>query len=81
MQGQFHLKRRLPADPAHLFQRRFYDGFSDRRGVLIIAFNVCLRMNLIQASALTKVFNLSSNLGSLFVFLYHGACFFSTPSP
>ena len=38
-------------------------------------------MNLIQASALTKVFNLSSNLGSLFVFLYHGDVLFSTPSP
>ena len=56
----------------------FYDGFfgPGAGSFFIIAFNVCLRMNLIQASALTKVFNLSSNLGSLFVFLYHGDVLF-----
>ncbi len=33
VQGQFHLKRRLPADPAHLFQRRFLRRlFRTRRG-------------------------------------------------
>ena len=55
--------------PLICFSVGFYDGFFG-------PFNVCLRMNLIQASALTKVFNLSSNLGSLFVFLYHGDVLF-----
>ncbi|MFQ9867345.1 MAG: sulfite exporter TauE/SafE family protein [Bilophila wadsworthia] len=57
--------------PLICFSVGFYDGFfgPGAGSFFIIAFNVCLRMNLIQASALTKVFNLSSNLGSLFVFV------------
>lgn len=64
--------------PLICFSVGFYDGFfgPGAGSFFIIAFNVCLRMNLIQASALTKVFNLSSNLGSLFVFLYHGDVLF-----
>ena len=64
--------------PLICFSVGLYDGFfgPGAGSFFIIAFNVCLRMNLIQASALTKVFNLSSNLGSLFVFLYHGDVLF-----
>ena len=64
--------------PLICFSVGFYDGFfgPGAGSFFIISFNVCLRMNLIQASALTKVFNLSSNLGSLFVFLYHGDVLF-----
>ncbi len=64
--------------PLICFGVGFYDGFfgPGAGSFFIIAFNLCLRMNLIQASALTKVFNLSSNLGSLIVFLIHGDVLF-----
>ena len=64
--------------PLICFGVGFYDGFfgPGAGSFFIIAFNVCLRMNLIQASALTKVFNLSSNVGSLIVFLIHGDVLF-----
>ena len=64
--------------PLICFGVGFYDGFfgPGAGSFFIIAFNVFLRMNLIQASALTKAFNLASNLGSLFVFLWHGDVLF-----
>ena len=64
--------------PAICFGVGFYDGFfgPGAGSIYIIAFNLCMRMNLIQASGLTKVLNLASNLGSMLVFLWHGDVLF-----
>ena len=64
--------------PLICFAVGFYDGFfgPGTGTFFIIGFNVCLRMNLIQASALTKAFNMASNVGGLVVFLFHGDVLF-----
>ena len=64
--------------PLICFVVGFYDGFfgPGAGSFFIITFHLCLKMNLIRASALTKVFNLSSNLGALIVFLLHGQVLF-----
>lgn len=69
--------------PLICFAVGFYDGFfgPGTGTFFIIVFNVCLRMNLIQASALTKTFNLASNVGSLVVFLFHGDVLFAYAIP
>jgi uncharacterized protein len=56
----------------------FYDGFfgPGTGSFLIIAFYLFLGMDLLQASATAKVFNLASNVGALVVFLYEGKVIF-----
>lgn len=49
----------------------FYDGFfgPGTGSFFIMAFYLFLNLNLVQASATSKVFNLASNIGALLVFL------------
>lgn len=56
----------------------FYDGiFGPGTGTFyIIAFHFVLRMTLVPASATAKVFNLTSNIGAVAVFLWHDQVLF-----
>lgn len=56
----------------------FYDGFfgPGTGSFLIIAFYVWLGINLLQASATAKVFNLASNIGALTIFIMGGKVLF-----
>lgn len=60
--------------PLICFAIGFYDGFfgPGTGSFLIIAFYIFIGLNLIQASATAKVFNLTSNIGALAVFLCQG---------
>lgn len=64
--------------PLVCFGVGFYDGFfgPGAGSFYIIALHFCMRMSLIKASALTKVINLSSNMGALAVFLLNGQVLF-----
>lgn len=61
----------------------FYDGFfgPGTGSFLIIIFHILFRMNLVQASATAKVFNLTSNIGALTVFLLEGKVLFQLGVP
>ncbi len=61
----------------------FYDGFygPGTGTFLIFGFYVFLGMNLINASAISKVFNLASNIGALFTFLMAGKVLFGIGIP
>jgi uncharacterized membrane protein YfcA len=50
----------------------FYDGFfgPGTGSFLIIAFNQILRMNFVQATATAKLFNITSNIGALAIFIW-----------
>ena len=69
--------------PLICFAVGFYDGFfgPGTGSFFIMAFHFFLRMNLIKASALTKVLNLSSNVGATVVFLIHGQVLFAYAIP
>ena len=69
--------------PLICFGVGFYDGFfgPGAGSFYIIALHFCMRMNLIRASALTKVINLASNVGALVVFLVNGQVLFMYALP
>jgi uncharacterized protein len=61
----------------------FYDGFygPGTGTFLIFGFYVFLGMHLINASAISKVFNLASNIGAFFTFLMAGKVLFGIGIP
>jgi uncharacterized protein len=61
----------------------FYDGFygPGTGTFLIFGFYIFLGMHLINASAISKVFNLASNIGSFFTFLMAGKVLYSIGIP
>lgn len=69
--------------PIICFLVGFYDGFfgPGAGSFFILAFHFGLRMDLIRASALAKVFNLSSNIGAFAVFIWHGQMLFAYAVP
>ena len=71
------------AIPLICFVVGFYDGFfgPGTGSFFIMAFHLFICMNLIRASALTKVLNLSSNVGSTVIFLIHGQVLFAYAIP
>ncbi len=64
--------------PLVCFSVGFYDGFMGpgAGSFYIIALHFCVRMSLINASALAKVINLASNIGALAIFLPQGQVLF-----
>jgi uncharacterized protein len=80
---QFDAKEIYLFVPIICFIIGFYDGFfgPGTGTLLILAFYICLRMNLIHASALSKVFNLSSNISSFVTFALAGKVLFKIGAP
>ncbi|KWU01211.1 hypothetical protein APQ14_07920 [Vibrio toranzoniae] len=60
--------------PAAVFVIGFYDGFfgPGTGSFLILALHYLLRFDLVSASATSKLFNFSSNIGALFAFMIAG---------
>lgn len=61
----------------------FYDGFfgPGTGAFLALAFNVFLRLNLVEATAHAKVFNFISNLGALVAFVFSGKVYYLLALP
>jgi uncharacterized membrane protein YfcA len=61
----------------------FYDGFfgPGAGSFLLLGLHFILGLNLIAATGTAKVFNLASNISSLFVFLFNGKVYFFVAVP
>ncbi|AUH00270.1 hypothetical protein CWC46_10915 [Prodigiosinella confusarubida] len=75
---QFYIKTSITC-----FVVGFYDGFfgPGAGSMFIIAFHYLLKLNLIQASANTKIFNLASNAGALVAFVIAGKIIYTLALP
>lgn len=69
--------------PAAVFIIGFYDGFfgPGTGSFLILALHYLLRFDLVSASATSKLFNFSSNIGALFAFMIAGNVLYMLAMP
>ncbi|WP_319535002.1 TSUP family transporter [uncultured Vibrio sp.] len=69
--------------PAAVFVIGFYDGFfgPGTGSFLILALHYLLRFDLVSASATSKLFNFSSNIGALFAFMIAGNVLYMLAMP
>lgn len=69
--------------PTAVFVIGFYDGFfgPGTGSFLILALHYLLRFDLVSASATSKVFNFSSNIGALFAFMIAGNVLYMLAMP